>query len=362
MKLIRNSSSPLSDHPELELTPWQRTIAKVFWITAITLLLILVIVPWQQTSTGSGQVTAIDPNDRVQYVNAPVAGRVNKWFVKDGQKVKVGDPIVEIVDNDPNFVERLKIERDAALRKYEVSKLASETADRNYKRQEELYKQGLSSRVKFEKAKITYKKLLSEEASAAASLAKAEVKFSRQQRQLVTAQRNGTVLSILNGGGSVFVNEGDAVAVFVPENLQPAVEIYVDGNDLPLVQPGRHVRLQFEGWPAVQFSGWPAVAVGTFGGEVYSVDPSVNKNGKFRVLVVPETNPMQNSFVEDEGWPDSVYLRQGTRVVGWVLLDTVKLGYELWRIFNGFPPSLPENNNPLDPPSKGKKKKKKKDK
>lgn len=353
--------SPLSEHPELHLSPWQRNIARFFWGSSITLLLILVLVPWQQTSTGAGQVTAFDPNDRVQYVNAPVSGRINKWYIKDGQKVKVGDPLVEIVDNDPNFVDRLKIERDAALQKYEVSKLASETAEKNYIRQEELYNQGLSSRVKFEKAKITYKKLLSEEASAAASLAKAEVKFSRQQRQLVTAQRDGTILSILNGGGSVFVNEGDALAVFVPENLQPAVEIYVDGNDLPLVQPGRHVRLQFEGWPAVQFSGWPAVAIGTFGGEVYSVDPSVNKNGKFRVLVVPEKDPQDQGMMEEQEWPDSLYLRQGTRVVGWVLLDTVKLGYELWRIFNGFPPSLPENNNPLEPQKKAKKKKKKKD-
>ena len=194
--------------------------------------------------------------------------------------------------------------------------------------------------------------LLSDEASAAGSLAKAEVKFSRQQRQLITAERNGTVLSTLSGGGSVFVNNGDAIAVFVPENLKPAAEIFVDGNDLPLVRPGRHVRLQFEGWPAVQFSGWPSVAVGTFGGIVHSVDPSVNKKGKFRVLVVPET---------DTNWPDSLFLRQGTRVVGWILLDTVRLGYELWRIFNGFPPSMPETNNPLDPHKSRKMKKKNKD-
>jgi len=337
---------------KVEIASWQSTFARILVGLLVLTTLVLGVTPWQQTSTGSGRIIAIDPNDRVQYVNAPVSGRINKWHVKDGDKVKVGDPIVEIVDNDPNFVDRLKIERDSALQKYEVSKLASETAEKNYRRQEELFNQGLSSRVKFEKAKITYKKLLSEEASAAASLAKAEVKFSRQQRQLVTAQREGTVLSTLNGGGSVFVNEGDALAVFVPENLKPAAEIFVDGNDLPLVQPNRHVRLQFEGWPAVQFSGWPAVAVGTFGGVVYSVDPSVNKNGKFRVLIVPD---------ENEDWPNTLFLRQGTRVVGWVLLDTVRLGYELWRIFNGFPPAIPENNNPLDKPKKVKVKKKKKD-
>ncbi len=337
----------------VKIPSWQTILTRLLVISILILILILTVTPWQQTSMGDGRVTAIDPNDRVQYVNAPVQGRINKWFVKDGDKLKVGDPIVEIVDNDPNFVERLKIERDAVFQKYEVSKIASETAERNYQRQTQLFKEGLSSQLKLEKAKITYKKYLSDEASAAASLAKAEVKFSRQQRQLVLAERNGTVLSVLHGGGSVFVTEGDTLAVFVPDHLKPATEIFIDGNDLPLVQPGRHVRLQFEGWPAVQFSGWPAIAVGTFPGIVYSVDPSVNKKGKFRVLIVPDE--------EENEWPKSLFLRQGTRVVGWVLLDSVKLGYELWRLFNGFPPSVEQTSNPLTPQSK-KKKKKKKDK
>ncbi|MCF8060549.1 MAG: efflux RND transporter periplasmic adaptor subunit [Bacteriovoracaceae bacterium] len=337
---------------DIQVSSWQKTFTKLLLVSFVFLIITLTITPWQQSSTGTGRITAIDPNDRVQYINAPVSGRINKWFVKDGGHVDAENPIVEIVDNDPNFVERLKIERDSAIQKFEVSKLASETAEMNYRRQQDLFKQGLSSRVTYEKAKITYKKLLSEEASAAGSLAKAEVKFSRQQSQLVSAQRSGTILSTLNGGGSVFVNEGDALAVFIPENLKPAAEIFVDGNDLPLVRPGRHVRLQFEGWPAIQFSGWPSVAVGTFGGIVHSVDPSVNKKGKFRVLIVPE---------ENVDWPDTLFLRQGTRVVAWILLDTVKLGYELWRIFNGFPPTTPETNNPLEPQKKGKSKKKAKD-
>jgi hypothetical protein len=110
------------------------------------------------------------------------------------------------------------------------------------------------------------------------------------------------------------------------------VEIWVDGNDMPLISPGRPVRLQFEGWPAVQFVGWPSVAVGTFGGIVRLVDATDDGSGKFRVLVEPDP--------KDDPWPSGAYLRQGVRANGWVLLNQVPLGFELWRQFNGFPPAV----------------------
>lgn len=321
---------------------WSRTLARVFSSLFFLIILILVITPWQQTSNGSGEFIAFNPNDRVQNINSTVPGRIEKWYVRDGSVVKKGDPLVQIIDNDPRFIERLKLERDAVLRKYEADKESSEIALLNYQRQEKLYKQGLSSRLKFERAKLEYKKYLAEEANSAASLAKAEVRFSRQQTQLITAPRDGIVLRVLHGSGSVVVKEGDVLARFVPDSAEPAVEIYVDGNDLPLIYPGRLVRLQFEGWPAVQFSGWPSVAIGTFGGVVRIVDPSVASNGNFRVIITPS---------KGEKWPSSTYLRQGTRVHGWVLLNTVKLGYELWRQFNGFPVSMeqsPEGQKDVD--------------
>lgn len=334
----------------IKIPDWIRTTS--YLISAFFLLgtIILIITPWQQTSQGAGKIIAYDPNDRVQNINSTVPGRISKWFVRDGSKIKEGDPIVEIIDNDPLFVQRLKLERDSALRKYEAAKAASETALLNFERQKDLFAQGLSSRMKFEKAKIEYKKLLASEATAAAGLAKAEVKFSRQQTQLITAPRDGTILRVLHGSGSVVVKEGDILAVFVPDTLKPAAEIYINGNDLPLVEPGRKVRLQFEGWPAVQFSGWPSIAVGTFGGVVQIVDPSASKFGKFRVIVTPD---------ENEEWPSNTYLRQGTRSYGWILLNQVSLGYELWRQFNGFPASVDIPNEEIVNDKKSEKKKKK---
>ncbi len=313
---------------------WLKICSNILIIIFILTICILAFIPWQQTSRGEGQVTAIDPANRVQELYAPVSGQINEWHVVEGSSVKRGDPIVEIIDNDPNFLQRLESERDAVLQQYDAARISTKTALNNYKRQQKLFKEGLSSKMDEEKALITYKKNLVDEAKISAKLTQAEVKLSQQQNQVIRAPRDGTILRVRPGTGAVFLKKGDYVVTFVPETSKPATEIFINGNDLPLVYPGRHVRLQFEGWPAVQFSGWPSVAVGTFGGRVFSVDPSVQQNGKFRVLIEP---------TEEEPWPDMTYLRQGTRAYGWILLDTVKIGYELWRQLNGFPPSIESN-------------------
>lgn len=310
---------------------WASMFAKILLAFFLLSLIVMFFVPWQQTSKGRGEVIALDPNNRVQNINATVDGRLDKWFVRDGMEVKKGEAIVSIVDIDPDYIRRLSLERNAARKKLEAARDARATSLKNYKRQESLFSQGLSSKLEVEKARINYKKLQSDEAEAAAALAQKEVKLARQKTQTVKAPQDGIILRTLHGSGSVFVKKGEKLAVFVPKEVALAAEIYVSGNDLPLVFPGRKVRLQFEGWPAVQFSGWPSVAVGTFAGTVLSIDPSASKGGKFRVIVVP---------TKGQEWPDNVYLRQGTRVYGWVLLNTVSIGYELWRTFNGFPPSM----------------------
>jgi multidrug efflux pump subunit AcrA (membrane-fusion protein) len=183
-----------------------------------------------------------------------------------------------------------------------------------------------------------------EMAAAHAEIARLDVRMSRQNTQSITAPRAGKILRIVaNGHMGDIVKAGDLLAVLVPEVTDRAVEIWVSGNDMPLVQPGAAVRVQFEGWPALQFSGWPQVAVGTFAGRVSLVDATDDGMGKFRVLLAPE---------RQSEWPDARYLRQGVRVHAWVQLNEVRLGYELWRQFNGFPPSLPSAPSDGAPASK----------
>lgn len=185
-----------------------------------------------------------------------------------------------------------------------------------------------------ETTRAEHQKAIGDVALAQKELAELQGKLSKQQNQLVTAPRDGTIVRLLANEGGAIVKEGDPLFVLVPEAAERAVELWVSGNDAPLISPGRHVRLQFEGWPAVQFAGWPSVAVGTFGGEVVNVDATDNGKGQFRILILPAAGA---------DWPSQRYLRQGVRANGWVLLNQVTLGYEVWRQLNGFPPVVAQD-------------------
>ncbi len=174
-----------------------------------------------------------------------------------------------------------------------------------------------------------YQKTLGDAAVVEKELSEIEGKLATQQNQVVLAPRDGTLVRLLANEGGEIVKQGDPLFVLVPESADRAVELWVSGNDAPLIMPGKHVRLQFEGWPAVQFAGWPSVAVGTFGATVVNVDATDDGKGQFRVLALPD---------DSSHWPSDNYLRQGVRANGWVLLNQVTLGYELWRQLNGFPP------------------------
>ena len=169
-------------------------------------------------------------------------------------------------------------------------------------------------------------------AKARAEVTKVEVRLARQNTQRVMAPVDGKIFRVVARQNGELLKAGAQIAILVPNTTNDVVELWMDGNDVPLISEGRPVRLQFEGWPALQFAGWPSIAVGTFGGLVQLVDSTDNGAGKFRVLIKPDPN--------DEPWPTKTYLRQGVRANGWILLNQVPLGFELWRQFNGFPPVI----------------------
>ena len=319
------------------------------WIIFISLVIGIsgLWIPWVQTTSGSGQVTTLNPSDRVQSISALVTGRIAEWYVQDADYVEAGDPIIRIQDIDDQLIVRLQLQLDAARRKIEASQEAVTTAQIDYQRQKDLFGEGLASQLSFEQARIKVQQMTVSLEEARSEFNQAETALSRQGSQLVVAPRNGTIIHVEAGDTATIVSAGQPLATFMPADTERAVEIMIDGRDIGLVHPGRQVRLQFEGWPAFQFSGRPDLAVGTFRGEVVFVEPSARLDGRFRVLVKEPLNSedcLESDVINgiprmgECGWPPESFVRLGATVRGWILLETVPLGFELWRLLNSFPP------------------------
>ncbi|MBC8155851.1 MAG: HlyD family efflux transporter periplasmic adaptor subunit [Bacteroidetes bacterium] len=407
------------------------------WLLMLVFVSVAVLfLPWRQTITGEGMVTALTPRDRPQTVQNAIAGRIERWAVQEGQLVKQGDTLLVISETkddyfDPRLPQRLReqltaknsnqqatgakiraldgqmaaletgliVKLQSARNKIRQArfKVTSDSADQMatqsfYKisrdrldRYEKGHQDGLFSLTDIESRRLKvqedYAKVIVQEAKLAAArqeLTNAELELSniradyqeklaktrsdqgsalayradadgeiaklqnkissvavRQGLYVIRAPQAGYVVRALRAGIGEIIKEGESVVTLQPAAPTLAVEVYVRAMDVPLIQHGRPVRLQFDGWPAIQFSGWPTVSVGTFGGEVVVIDAVGSTNGKYRLLVraKPDDPAKPNQM-----WP--AQLRPGSGVQGWVMLDDVPVWYELWRQLNGFPPNL----------------------
>ena len=79
---------------------------------------VILFLPWTQNISGSGAVTTLKPDQRPQTIHSAIAGRIEKWYVQEGDYVKKGDTIVfisEVKEDyfDPNLVQNTKSQVDA---------------------------------------------------------------------------------------------------------------------------------------------------------------------------------------------------------------------------------------------------------
>lgn len=89
-----------------------------FLIAFAILVLVILFLPWTQTISGKGFITTLKPDQRPQTVQSQIPGRIEKWFVREGDFVEAGDTILFIseVKNeyfDPRLVERTQLQIDA---------------------------------------------------------------------------------------------------------------------------------------------------------------------------------------------------------------------------------------------------------
>lgn len=259
--------------------------------------------------------------------------------VRGLEQKRVGDLAeAEIETLNAARLETLSLEGIASQRDAEVARMKRDQAkaallarDREIEAQRQaLEKVRADAEAKIASAQADLEAARAKLTESTQKLVDAETRVARQQAQLVRAPRDGVVLRLHGGPGGSLAKEGDVLVTLVPEANAHAVELWVDGNDLPLLRAGQEVRLLFEGWPAVQLPGWPGASEGTFAGRLLFIDATDDGKGRFRAVVLPDE--------DSSDWPDPSRLRQGVRAKGFVLLGRVRLGYELWRRMNGFPP------------------------
>jgi multidrug resistance efflux pump len=400
------------------------------------LLLSTLFLPWTQNIQAKGYLTTLRPDQKPQAIQSVISGRLEKWYVREGNFVHAGDTIVYISEVkseyfDPELVDRTAeqfaaksqsissygdkvasleaqyaalveardLKLDQARNKIEQAraKLAGDSidlvayqtnlsiAEKQLDRTQTLYDRGYKSLTDLETKKLKVQetsakvvvqenkllaqrnellnlrlqvsaieseyadklaKSLSDKYTALSDKLSARAATSKLQNQLanydqrsklyyITAPQSGYITKSIKKGIGEVIKEGTDIVTIMPESYELAVEVYVKPMDMPLLNRGDEVRLQFDGWPAVVFSGWPNNSVGTFSGKVFAIDQFISDNGKYRLIVVPDEN--------DKPWPDLLKVGAGTRA--FILLNNVPVWYELWRNLNGFPPDFYEKDS-----------------
>lgn len=298
----------------------------------VLLLAVLWLTPWVQTAQGSGVISTPNAEKRLQAISALVPGQIQQWHVSEGQSVKQGQALVTLIDQDQDLIHRLQQDLDALELNRDAATRALAVSERDLERKQLLLEQGIASARERDQAQIKVEEARAKLTSAETKINQAKTKLARQSTQTKYAPQDGVVTRLKSGGGATVVKAGDVLATFIPDDVKRSVVVDINGLDAPLVTPGRKVRLQFDGWPVIQFSGWPSSSIGTFGGVVDFVEPVASTHGRFRVWISEDP--------QEPPWPGKEFVRLGSQVKAWILLEEVKLGYEIWRQLNKFPPKF----------------------
>ena len=58
--------------------------------------LIFIFLPWTQNIRGKGALTTLKPDQRPQTIQSAIPGKIEKWYVQEGDYVEKGDTILFI--------------------------------------------------------------------------------------------------------------------------------------------------------------------------------------------------------------------------------------------------------------------------
>ena len=73
--------------------------------------MIMLFLPWTQNIRAKGKVTTLRQEQRPQQVNTIIGGKVEKWYVKEGDFVRKGDTIVQLSEIKEDYLDPKLVER-----------------------------------------------------------------------------------------------------------------------------------------------------------------------------------------------------------------------------------------------------------
>jgi len=98
---------------QLQKQTTPKRLMKLLLISGLFTIVILFL-PWTQTVRSRGNVTALNPENRPQTINATIGGRIDKWFVKEGDFVEQGDTLVYLTEIKSEYMDPELLNRTAS--------------------------------------------------------------------------------------------------------------------------------------------------------------------------------------------------------------------------------------------------------
>ena len=89
--------------------PWTRRLLAALGLVVLGLAFL----PWTQNIQSTGTITMLRPDQRPQQVPSAIPGRIEQWYVSEGQTVAAGDTLVRLSEikseyTDPELLERTR--------------------------------------------------------------------------------------------------------------------------------------------------------------------------------------------------------------------------------------------------------------
>ena len=82
-----------------------------FLIVFFIVLVVVLFLPWTQNVSGQGYVTTLSPDKRPQSINSQIPGRIEEWFVREGDAVSKGDTIMRISEVKSEYFDAELVQR-----------------------------------------------------------------------------------------------------------------------------------------------------------------------------------------------------------------------------------------------------------